>query len=387
MVPVKYNIRSLRVRWVTTAMTAAAIALVVCVSVLTFGLAAGLKQALTIAGSELDLIVLRKGSQNETSSGIEQQVAHEVSTLDGIALDDQGRPLASVEFVTILTRPRRGDNGTTNVVVRGLTDVGRGLRPGFRIVQGRDLRPGQHEAITSRAMAERFEDMGRGESLPINNVPFEIVGYFEAGGAASESEVWTDLRDLTTVRKTPGAVSSVNLRARDAAARESIVHRIQEDPQFNLRVVDTKQYYEDQLQSASAIRWIGYFIAGCLTVGAMFAAANTMYGAVASRAREIGTLRALGYTRTSVLLSFLLESVILCLLGGVLGCLAILPFNGYSTGTANFSTFSEIVFAFRFGPTVLLQGVLMALTMGLLGGLFPAVRAVRLNIVRALRER
>jgi putative ABC transport system permease protein len=162
--------------------------------------------------------------------------------------------------------------------------------------------------------------------------------------------------------------------------------RIENDEQFNLQAVDEIKYYEDQMNSSIAIKVIGYFIALFLTIGAMFAAANTMYAAVASRSREIGTLRALGFRGGSILTSFLLESIFICLLGGVLGCLATLPFNGISTGTANWSTFSEITFAFRFGPKVLIRGVLMALAMGVLGGLFPAIRAVRMNIIQALRE-
>lgn len=389
MVPVKYNIRNLRVRWVTTVMTALGTGLVVWATVLSFGLADGLEHTLLITGDELDLIVLRKGSQDEVSSGIEERLADDLVTLEGIATDARGRRMSSPEFVTILTKPRRGDGGTTNLIVRGLTDVGRGLRPGFKIVddgKSRDLIPGRNEAITSRRIAERFENTALGEKLEINNVDFTIVGYFEANGSAAESEVWTDLRDLTSVRRTPGAVSSVNLRARELAAKEALINRIENDEQFNLKAVDERQYYEGQMTASIAIKVVGYFLASFLTVGAMFAAANTMYGAVASRAREIGTMRALGFSRSSILVSFLLESVLLCLLGGLIGCLATLPFNGLSTGTANWATFSEITFSFRFGPRVLMRGVLMALTMGVLGGLLPAIRAVRLNIVMALRE-
>jgi putative ABC transport system permease protein len=387
MIPAKYNLRNLRVRWVTTLMTVLGTGLVVWASVLSFGLTDGLEHALTITGDDLDLIVLRKGSEEETSSGIEQRLAREVATLNGIEQAD-GQPLCSVEFVTILTKPRRNNGGTTNLIVRGLEQSGRGLRPGFRIPegQGRDLKPGLNEAITSRRMAERFEGLGIGETLEINKVDFTVVGYFEADGSAAESEVWTDIRDLTTARRTPGAVSCVNLRAKDDDARRALIDRIQNDEQFNLKVIGEKQYFEQQMTASLAIKIVGYFIAGFLTIGAMFAAANTMYAAVASRAREIGTLRALGFQRRSILFSFLLESVLLCLAGGILGCLATLPFNGLSTGTANWATFSEITFSFRFGPRVLLQGLAMALTMGVLGGLFPAVRAVRMNIVNALRE-
>ncbi len=386
MIPLKYNVRNLRVRWVTTLMTVIGTGLVVWASVLSFGLTDGLEHALRITGHDLDLIVLRKGSTDETSSGIEQKTASEIAALDGIARDANGQPLCSVEFVTNLTKPRRGDGGTTNLIIRGLEPVGRSLRPDFKIVQGRDVRPGLNEVITSERMAQRFQNLAIGEKLEINQVNFEVVGYFESAGSAAESEVWSDTRDLTNARRTPGAVSSVNLRARDADARDALIKRITDDKQFQLSVIRETAYFEEQMSASLAIKVIGYVIAAFLTFGAMFAAANTMYAAVASRSREIGTLRALGFPQSSILMSFLLESVLLCLMGGLLGCLATLPFNGLSTGTANWATFSEVTFSFRFGPNVLAQGVLMALIMGMLGGIFPAVRAVRLNIIKALRE-
>ena len=386
MIPLKYNTRNLRVRWMTTLMTVLGTGLVVWAMVLTFGLTDGLEHALRISGHPLDLIVLRKGANDETGSTVTIQQAQELRTLEGIARNDDGQPMCSAEYVTILTKPRRNNGGTTNLIVRGVQDIGRGLRPDFKIVQGRDLKPGVNEAITSRNMADRFENLAMGENLEINQVDFKVVGYFEAGGSAAESEVWTDIRDLTSARRTPGAVTSVNLRARDASARDALVRRIRDDKQFNLKPIEETKYFEDQMTSAIFIRFVGYVIAVFLTAGAMFAAANTMFAAVAARSREIGTLRALGFRRGSILMSFLLESVLICLLGGLLGCLATLPFNGLSTGTANWATFSEITFSFRFGPAVLLQGLLMALLMGLIGGLFPAIRAVRLKIVNALRD-
>ncbi|MCA9010064.1 MAG: ABC transporter permease [Planctomycetaceae bacterium] len=385
MIPVKYNLRNLRVRWMTTLMTVLSTGLVVWASVLSFGLTDGLQYALKVTGHELDLIVVRKGATDEIGSGIEQKVAREVSSLPGIARGEQGQPLCSVEFVTILTKPRRNNGGTVNLIVRGLEQIGRSLRPDFKIVQGRDIEPGKFEALTSRSMAARFENLAIGEKLEVNRQYFEIVGYYEAAGSAAESEVWTDLRDLTLARKTPAAVSSICLRAESPEQRDSLIARLADDKRFQLNAIRETKYFEDQMNQANAIQYIGYIIAGFLIFGAMFAAANTMYAAVASRAREIGTLRALGFPRGSILVSFLFEAVVLCLLGGLAGCLATLPFNGLSTGTIN--QFSEITFSFRFGPRVLAQGVLLALVMGLLGGILPAIRAVRLNIISALRER
>jgi putative ABC transport system permease protein len=386
MIPLKYNVRNLRVRWITTLMTVLGTGMVVWAMVLTFGLTDGLEHALRISGQPLDLIVLRKGSNDETGSNIAQATADEIADLEGVARNDQGQPLCSGEFVTILTKPRRNNGGTTNLIIRGVDVMSRDLRPDFKITKGRDLKPGLNEAITSENMARRFENLAIGEKLEINKVDFEIVGYFEAGGSAAESEVWADIRDIASARRIADAVSSVSLRARDKAAMEQLITRLDKDEQFGLKAVPETEYFEGQMENAMLIKFVGYFIAGFLTIGAMFAAANTMFAAVASRGREIGTLRALGFKRRSILTCFLLESVILCVLGGLVGCLATLPFNGISTGTANWATFSEITFAFRFGPWVLARGVLMSLAMGLLGGLIPAIRAVRLNIVNALRE-
>ncbi len=386
MIPLKYNIRNMRARWVTTLMTIVGTGLVVWICVLTFGLADGLNHALRISGDALDIIVMRKGSDAETSSAIEAKTAREIASLPGIAKDAQGEPLCSTEFVTILTKPRRNNNGTTNLIVRGVTPVAQLLRPQFKITEGRDIKPGVNEIIVSRQMANRFENLGLGEKLEINKVDFQVVGYFEAGGSSAESEVWTSLNDLTGARRVQGAISVVNLRATDLATRDRLLKELVDDKQFNLKAITETAYFEDQMTSAILVRFFVGIIALFLVVGASFAAANTMFSAVASRAREIGTLRAIGFSRTSVLFSFMLESVFLCLLGGALGCLATLPINGLSTGTANWATFSEITFAFRFGPSVLAQGVIIAMLTGFLGGFFPAVRAIRMKIIDAIRQ-
>jgi putative ABC transport system permease protein len=386
MIPLKYNLRNLRVRWATTLMTVLGTALVVWSIVLAFGLVDGLKHALRVSGEPLDLVVLRKGANDETSSTIDPQTARDIATLDGLAVAADGTPLCSAEFVTILTKPRRGAGGTTNLIVRGLPQNGRALRPAFQIVEGRDLKPGLNEVITSRQMARRFQNLALGERLDINKVQFQIVGYFEAGGSSAESEVWADARDLTSARRQQGAISVVNLRAADARAKQSLTERLRDDEQFKLNPIDETTYFEKQMTASLAISIVGNVIGFFLTFGAMFAAANTMYAAIASRGREIGTLRAIGFRRYTILTSFLLESVIICLMGGVLGCLATLPFNGLSTGTANWATFSEITFAFRLDPWLLARGVLLAIGMGLLGGFFPALYATRLRIVDALRQ-
>ncbi len=367
-------------------MTVISTALVVIASILTFGLTEGLKQALSLSGDPLDIIVMRKGSDNETSSAVESQTAREVANLPGIAKDPEGNPLCAMEYVTILTKPRRSQAGDANLIIRGVQPVSRQLRPGFKITEGRDVKPGVNEVITSKQLADRFENLRVGETLEINKVDFKVVGFFESNGSSVESEVWTDINDLTGARRIQGAISVVNLRATDLTERDKLLKTLTEDERFKLKAIPESAYFEDQMSASITIRVIGFIIAGFLTFGAMFAAANTMYAAVSSRAREIGTLRAIGFSRMNVLVSFILESLVLCLIGGLLGCLAVVPFNGISTGTMNFATFSELTFQFHFGPKVLFQGVLLASMMGLLGGIFPAVRAIRLKIIDALRQ-
>ena len=391
MIPVKYNLRNLRVRWVTTLMTSLFTGLLVCAAVLVFGLVDGLMHAFTVSADELKLMVLRKGSDNETSSQIDGETARKLRNLEGIATDPaSGKPMWSSEFVTIHAKARRGDTIDVNLIIRGMTPEGRTLRPNFRIVAGRDMRPGTNEAITSPSMAGRFQDCGLGERLNVMGTDFEIVGLFQTNGSTAESEVWTDAAQLGAARKHQAEIYSlVMMQAASRPARDAIVKRIKESSsEFKeLDVKDEKEYYEAQASAMNYIKWIGYILAIFLSIGASFGAANTMYAAVATRAREIGTLRALGFSRRSVLLSFVFESVVLCLIGGVLGCLVTLPLNGMSSGTQNMMMFSEVTFSFHFGPRVLLQGILLATVMGLVGGLMPALRAVRISIIQALRER
>jgi putative ABC transport system permease protein len=340
-----------------------------------------------ISADPFDVVCLREGALDEVSSNLDNATADRVRSIEGIARDASGELLVSPEYVVTLMKPRRGENaGVTNVMVRGMLPIGWKLRPGFRIVEGREPRSGVYEAIVSRRLSERFQNTRMNERIKINNTDFAIVGYFEASGSAVESEIWTDVRDLTSVRKVPGAVSTISIRARDAAAQAALIRVLKEDEQFGLKALTEEEFFKEQLLSAQIVKGLASFIAMFLIVGAMFAAANTMFAAVAGRARDIGTLRALGFSRRSVLFSFMLESMILCLFGGIIGCLAVIPLDGYSTGMANFQTFSEVAFAFHFGPTVCVQGMLMALSMGLVGGLMPAIRALRLNVIQSLRE-
>lgn len=386
MIPLKYNVRNLWVRRVTTFMTVLGTGLVVWSSCILFGLVDGLNHSLTISGEPLDLIILRKGSTTEGNGGFELSKAQQLAALPGIARDESGKPLVALELLNIPVVVRN-DGSRTNVIVRGIDAQSAKLRPAFKIVQGRDLIPGRGECIVSRTISRRFKGAQLGGVFQVGEKEsYRVVGLFTAGGSAAESEVWVDRKDLERNTSFEGSVSGVQMRAASVADLDRLRKTIADDAQFKLDPQREKDYYENQSRSSLFLQVAGTLIAVLLTVGAMFAAANTMFSAVSSRTREIGTLRALGFSRFDVLVSFLGESVLLCALGGLVGLLATIPLSTLTFGTNDFNTFSERTIHFRFGPLVMIVAVAMTLAMGVLGGLFPALRAVKLDVIKALRE-
>jgi putative ABC transport system permease protein len=388
MIPLKYNVRNLRVRWVNTLLTVIGTGAIVWSSCILFGLVEGLQHSLNVSGDPLDLIEMRKGSTRETNSGIELTKAEKIPTLAGIMRDDQGRPLAALELLNIPVVERL-DGSRANLIVRGVDPVSSELRPSFQIVKdgGRMFEPGKGECIVSKNLTKRFKGASLGSELKVGErEKYRVVGVFSSGGSAAESEVWVDRKDLEQNTAREGITSSVQLRAASAADMETLRKTIENDTQFKLAAIPEAQYFAEQSRSSIFLKVAGTVIAIVLTIGAMFAAANTMYAAVRSRTREIGTLRALGFSRRDVLLSFMGESVLLCSLGGIVGLLATLPLSALTYGTSNFNTFAEITIQFRFGPIVMLVAFLMTLAMGVFGGIFPALRAVRMDVITALRE-
>jgi putative ABC transport system permease protein len=394
MVPLKYNVRNLRVRWVGTLMTVIGTGLIVGSSCGVFSLVEGLEHSLKISGDPLDLIVLRKGSSSETISSIELDKSDKILNLGGIARDDSGKSLAVGELLYIPV-VERTTGGRANLILRGVDPARQSgqksasstLRSDFRIVQGRDLEAGKGEAIVSRNLSKRFKGAGLGETLQISpKESYRVVGLFTAGGSAAESEVWVDIQDLRRNTKREGYVSSVQIRAVDPNARDAIKQAIEGDAQFKLSAIPEAEYYAEQSRTALFYKVAGSVIAIFLCIGAMFAAANTMFAAVSARTREIGTMRALGFSRTSILLSFLGESLLLCSLGGILGVLGTLPLSYLTFGTNNIDTFAEVSVNFRFGPLVVAVALAMTFAMGVFGGLFPAIRAVRMDVIASLRE-
>ncbi len=384
MIPLKYNVRNLRVRWVNTAMTVFGTGLVVWSSCILFMLVEGLNHSLNVSGDPLGLIVLRKGSTNETNGGFDAPTADDIATLPGLATAD-GQPLAAKEMLNIAIVGRT-DGTRANLIVRGVSPASPKLRPDFKILEGgRMFETGRGEMIVSKSLAGRFEGARVGDTMKLGErESYRVVGVFSAGGSSAESEVWVDLKDMERNLNRQGFVSSVHLRAESIESRDAMRKTIENSDQFKLAALPEADYYEAQSNDSVLFRVGGSLIAIFLTFGAMFAAANTMFAAVKSRTREIGTLRALGFSRFDVLVSFLGESLLLCLLGGVLGLLATIPLSAFTFNTS--LGFAAAAINFRFGPLVMIVSMTMTLAMGLFGGLFPALRAVRLDVVRALRE-
>lgn len=383
MIPLRYNLRSLRVRRVTTLVTALGIGLTVTVFIAVMALVEGMRNTFVSTGHPLNLLVIRQGSQTETTSILEREPTDVIRTLEGITADPDGRPMVSVERMVFINQPRRTE-GTSNVVIRGLEPMGRELRPQVKLVEGRWFQPGMRELTISRAIAERFVDCSLGEHLGTGRAKWTVVGIFDAGQTAYGSEIWTDVNDLGNAFERYN-YASVLLRGRDATTLRSLQDRVTNDRRLQLKAVPETQYFAEQTRAASPIQILGNIIALIMAIGSAFAAMNTMYAAVAARVREIAVLRVLGFSPASVLISFLLESLILAALGGVIGALLALPLNGLATGTTNWFSFSEMTFQFRVTPAILWQGLIFALVMGAAGGFLPAMRAARQQAALALR--
>jgi len=384
-IPLKYNARNLIVRRTTTLMTAFSITLTVAVFVVLMALAQGLQTSLSATGQPLNILIMREGAQSESTSSVTRDSLQVIKYLHGIAKTDKGEPWVSPELIILINLPRRGETQGSNVTIRGLGPDGPALRPEFKIVEGRFFRSGLREVIASKKIASRFQNCGLGDKLKFAKGYWTVVGTFEVGNTAYDSEIWTDVNDLATDFDRDG-YSSVMVGAADSSSLASLREQIANDRRLHLKPQTEREYYESQTRFAAPIKALGLFIAVLMAVGASFAAMNTMYAAVARRTKEIGTLRVLGYSRGSILFSFVLESVLIATLGGALGCVLALPVNGLTTGTTNFATFSEVAFNFRVTPSLLLDGMIFAVLMGFLGGFFPAWRAAHENIVTALRS-
>ncbi len=383
-IPLKYNWRNLVVRRNTTMLTAFSITLTVAVFVVLMALATGLETSLSTTGHPLNVIIMREGSQAEGFSSVSRDGVQVIKYLDGIAKDKHGEPFVSPESIVLTNLLRRGRTQGSNVTIRGLSPDGPALRPDFKMVEGRFFQPGLREVIVSRRISERFQNCGLGDRLKLGRGYWTVVGIFDAGTSAYNSEIWTGVDGLMDEFHRDN-YNDVFVRVTSAAAGARIKDQVMNDRRLHLKPVAERDYFESQMETATPIRVFGSLIAVLMAIGASFAAMNTMYATVARRTREMGTLRALGFSRASVLLSFMVESVLIAALGGLLGCVLSLGINGVSTGTTNFTSFSEMAFDFHVSPALFLAGMVFAVFMGLVGGFFPAWRASHQSVVNALR--
>ena len=393
-IPLSYNIRNLILRKGLTLMTALGIALTVTTAIFLMALVAGLDRAFVSSGNPLNVLVLRKGSEAELSGGFDASLFPTLKTLPGIAKDSHGEPMASGEWVVVIVLPRKDGTGEVNVTVRGIMPDGLEMRtlpggknnqPSVKLVEGRWFQTGQREVVVSKSVQGRFTHANLGDTMEFGKGQWKVVGIFDAGGSAYESEVWGDVNQMASDFDRQGGYASAYLHATDPIAADALVHRVSDDQRLKLEGMLETDYYAKQTSSGTPIKVIGYVVGIIMAVGSIFAAMNTMYAAVAYRGREIATLRVIGFSQPAILTSFVFESLLLALLGAIVGILLMLPFNGMQTGTSNQVTFSEVVFALRITPQVAIYAIIFALVMGLIGGLAPAWHAARQNILSALR--
>jgi len=384
-IPVSYNLRNLVVRKTTTVITALGIALTVAVLLAVLALVNGLRTAFESSGNPLQILVMRKGSTAELSSAITREVYQDLKSMQGIARSGD-EPMASLEMVTVINLPSVDSPTGMNVTLRGILPLGVKMRDGLQLQDGRWFQAGQREVVVGKSIAKRYPGAHMGKKLRFGRGEWEVVGVMDGGQSSVNSEIFGDLNQISSDFNRADGLSSILLRATDAATIPALVNSLNDDRRLGVLAQTEKSYYDAQTSSGALLQYLGIFIAIVMAVGSSFAAMNTMYAAVARRATEIGTLRVLGFSKGSILLSFLLESLLLSMLGGLIGCLLVLPLNNITTGIGSFVTFSEIAFNFRVGPEIMLVGIIFALVMGAAGGLFPARMAARKEILVALRE-
>jgi len=386
-IPFKVNLRGLLVRKVSTLSTVVCLALVVAVFSTMMALAAGLAHTFKISGDPLNVMVMRDGSTSEINSGVTMDQYQILTALPGAAKDAQGKSNVTGEIVLVINQNKRGHDKGANIILRGVTQQAFAVHPEIKIVEGRAFTPGQSELIASRSISRKFQGCGLGETLTLRKRQFKVVGIFEAGGTSKDSEILGDVDELSDAFDRKGYFSTVFIRAADPSAVALIQSGIKGDQRLSLKAIRETEYFAEQTQQAGFIIAAGLFLAVILAVGAGFGAANTMYAAVSARSKEIGTLRAIGFSRIAILIAYMGEALVLGALGGIVGILiTYFAMNGVNTGTINWQSFSEVSFAFRVTPILAVIAIAFASVIGALGGLLPATLAARARITQALRQ-
>jgi len=384
-IPYTYILRNLAARRLTTVLTAGGMALVVYVFATVLMLAAGLETTLVSTGRDDNVIVIRRGAQTEVQSGIDRRQAGIVESLPDVAIGQDGERMMSKEPVVLINLPKRASGKPSNVIIRGVTPTGMALRPQAQIVEGRMFRPGTSEVIAGRSIADGFRGAGVGETVRFASRDWTVVGVFDAGHSGFDSELWGDAEQMLQAFRRTG-FSALLFKLADAERFDAVKAAIEADPRLTLEVKRETRFYADQSEALSRfISYLGTTISIIFSIGAIIGAMITMYASVASRTGEIGTLRALGFSRGSIMVAFLGESLLLGLIGGVVGLIAAAFMQTLQISTTNFQTFAELAFRFVMTPGIVVAAMAFALGMGFVGGFLPAARAARLKIVDALR--
>lgn len=380
-----YSLRNLLARRLTTLLTAGGMALVVFAFAAIVMLGEGLQRTLVESGSPQNVVIIRRASNSEVQSGVDRDQAAIVESQPEVATDAEGRWLLAKELVVLINLKKRGSDSPSNVLIRGIGETSLALRPQVRLVVGRMPRPGSSEIMVGQAVAQRFQNAGYGEVLRFGMRSWTVTGVFDAGNTSFSSEIWGDVDQLMQAFRRP-VYSSVIFRLRDGSAFETFRQRINDDPRLTLDAKRETTYYRDQSEfMAKFLRILGTSLTVVFSIGAIFGAMITMYAAVANRTSEIGTLRAIGFQRRAILAAFMVESVSLGILGGIAGLIGASFLQFLAVSTTNFQTFSELAFKFSLSISIVGEGIGFAVVMGFLGGLLPAVRASRMNIVESLR--
>ena len=385
-IPIVYNLRSVKVRWVSAIVAVLGIAGTVGVFVAMLSLARGFKATLVASGSAGNALVVRAGATSEMMGAVTLDGVKIIQDAPGVARSADG-PLVTPEVVVVAPFPLRSTGTDANVQVRGVSPNVLQIRNSAKMIEGRFFQPGLDELVVGRNAAHSYAGLNVGNTVKFGGGDWRVVGVFDSGGTAFDSEVWVDAHVLNQVYKRPENIfQSVTVHLTSPAAFTQFKDAVTSDPRMNVDISREVDYYDKQSRTLTTlITVLGGLVAGIMGVGAVFGALNTMYSAVAERSREIATIRALGFGAGSVVFSFVLEALLISLVGGLLGCVAVLPLNGLTTGTMNWQTFSHLAFAFRVTPILLGMGVVFALVMGVFGGLPPAIRAARRPVAAALR--
>jgi putative ABC transport system permease protein len=383
--PITYSLRSLGVRWKSTLLALIGIGLVVAVFVGLLSVASGFRLALRASGSAENAIVLEKGAMSELGSSFSKAAGDWVADDPRIARDSDGVPLVSPELVAVVALPKRSDGELTNLGVRGVTPAVFKVRTGITVVDGRRARPGLFEIIVGKQAQNRIGGLQIGSRISLMKREFEVVGIFSAEGSSFESEILGDFDAMASAFNRAGTENSLTVRLAESNVLPAFDRELEANLQYPLTMTNEREYYEGQAGPLIGfLRGLAAFVGVVMGIGAIFAAMNTMYAIVANRTREVGTLRALGFSRGAVLMAFVLEGLFLAVAGGVFGCLLSFLIDGMRASTA--ASMGEISFAFRVTPANLGYGLLFAATMGVVGSFLPAARAARLPIISALRQ-